>query len=109
MRPLERSRLGLGVDLGGHLSSCSNSLYGVARENGCPPRVQTEIQTNVVRGTERHQECSKKFNCEENISKSNNAGALAVGAKQQEYTVIPGGEAGEILPPEGCSRGSRMP
>ena len=30
-----------------------------------------------------------------------------MGAKQQEYTVIPGGEAGEILPPEGCSRESR--
>ena len=38
----------------------------------------------------------KNFSCEENISKSNNAGALAVGAKQQEYTVIPGGEAGGI-------------
>ena len=53
------------------------------------------------------QECSKNFSCEENISKSNNAGALAVGAKQQKYTVIPGGEAGGILPPEGCSRESR--
>ena len=26
----------------------------------------------------------------------------------QEYTVIPGGEAGGILPPEGCSRESRI-
>ena len=31
-----------------------------------------------------------------------------MGAKQQEYTVIPGGEAGGILPPEGCSRESRI-
>ena len=30
-----------------------------------------------------------------------------MGAKQQKYTVIPGGEAGGILPPEGCSRESR--
>ena len=30
-----------------------------------------------------------------------------MGAKQQKYTVIPGGEAGRILPPEGCSRESR--
>ena len=30
-----------------------------------------------------------------------------MGAKQQEYTVIPGGEAGGIFPPEGCSRESR--
>ena len=31
-----------------------------------------------------------------------------MGAKKQEYTVIPGGEAGGILPPEGCSRESRI-
>ena len=31
-----------------------------------------------------------------------------MGAKQLKYTVIPGGEAGGILPPEGCSRESRI-